>query len=260
MTGQTLLTLFTFNFRLTYMRLHRFYINEKNISKGKELRIDDKELLHQWQKVFRLQASDRVIVFNGEDFEYEGYFKVLAKSEAVLVIDKERKVERQTDIELHLFESIIKKDNFELIVEKCTEIGVSAFHPLVSERSEKKDLNIERLNKIAKEAAEQSGKTMLPEIFNPEKLEKAIADFDGELFVLDFEGEDLLASLKSHPSQMKSQFDGARIGILVGPEGGWSDNERIWFDEKGIKSVSFGSQILRAETAAIVVSALILMK
>ena len=230
------------------MRLHRFYI-EGQI--GKELRIDNKELLHQWQKVFRLKASDRVVVFNGGDSEYEGYFKLLAKNEAVLVIDKETKVENLVKTELHLFQSIIKKDNFELIVEKCTEIGVSAFHPLISERSEKKDLNVERLNKISKEAAEQSGKTKLPEIFNPEKLAKAIADFDGELFVLDFGGEEM-ARL--------NLAKGKKIGVLIGPEGGWSDNEILWFEEKGIKSVSFGSQTLRAETAAIVVSALILMK
>lgn len=231
------------------MRLHRFYI-DKQI--GKEIRIDDKELLHQWQKVFRLKGSDRVIIFNGGDSEYEGYFKILAKNEAVLVIDKETKVEKQTNVDLHLFQSIIKKDNFELIVEKCTEIGISDFHPLVSERSEKKDINVERLNKIAKEAAEQSGKTTLPRIFSPEGLEKAISDFDGELFVLDFEGEGLLETVETNKNK--------KIGILIGPEGGWSDNEKIWFDEKGIRSVSFGAQILRAETAAIVVSALILMK
>ena len=230
------------------MRLHRFYI-EGQI--GKELRIDNKELLHQWQKVFRLKASDRVVVFNGGDSEYEGYFKLLAKNEAVLVIDKETKVENLVKTELHLFQSIIKKDNFELIVEKCTEIGVSAFHPLISERSEKKDLNVERLNKISKEAAEQSGKTKLPEIFNPEKLAKTVADFDGELFVLDFGGEEV-ARL--------NLAKGKKIGVLIGPEGGWSDNEILWFEEKGIKSVSFGSQTLRAETAAIVVSALILIK
>lgn len=243
------------------MRLHRFYINQPI---GKEVRIDDKELLHQWQKVFRLKASDRVIVFNGGDSEYEGYFKVLAKNEAVLVIDKERKVKNNSNIELHIFQSIIKKDNFELVVEKCTEIGVSAFHPLISERSEKKDLNLERLNKIAKEAAEQSGRIMLPKIFTPESLEKGITDFDGELFVLDFEGTSLaevFAKIKNNPSQMKKQFDGAgKIGILIGPEGGWSDNEKIWFDEKGIKYISFGSQILRAETAAVVISALILLR
>ena len=229
------------------MRLHRFYINQQI---GKEVRIEDKELLHQWQKVFRLKASDRVILFNGGDSEYEGFFKILAKNEAVIQIDKEREVKNPVNIELHIFQSIIKKDNFEFIVEKCTEIGVSAFHPIISERSEKKSLNIERLNKIAKESAEQSGKTKLPEIFAPESFGKAIKDFDGELFVLDFDGEILSKTISSKENK--------KIGILIGPEGGWSENERIVFDEMGIKSFSLGEQILRAETAAIVSSALIL--
>lgn len=231
------------------MRLHRFYIPGQI---GKEVRVEDKELLHQWLKVFRLGASDRVIVFNGGDSEYEGYFKILSKNEAVLVIDKEKKVKKSTNIELHLFQSIIKKDNFELIVEKGTEIGVSAFHPIISERSEKKDLNLERLNKISKEAAEQSGKTVLPKIFIPESLKKAISDFDGELFLLDFDGENLKEVISSIISK--------KIGVLVGPEGGWTDNERDLFDDKEIKNISLGSQVLRAETAAIAVSALILLK
>jgi 16S rRNA (uracil1498-N3)-methyltransferase len=231
------------------MRLHRFYINQEI---GKEIRIEDKEFLHQWQKVFRFEASDRVIVFNGGDSEYEGYFKILAKNEAVLVIDKEREVKNSQKIELHIFQSIIKKDNFELVVEKCTEIGVAAFHPIISERSEKKDLNIERLNKIAKESAEQSGKTILPVIFAPESLGKAIKDFDGELFTLDFDGADFSKAFSANKNK--------KVGILIGPEGGWSDNERIVFDEMGIANVSLGSQVLRAETAAIAVSTIILLK
>jgi len=233
------------------MRLHRFYINQQI---GKEVRIEDKELLHQWQKVFRLKASDRVILFNGGDSEYEGFFKILAKNEAVIQIDKEREVKNPVNIEFHIFQSIIKKDNFEFIVEKCTEIGVSAFHPIISERSEKKFLNIERLNKIAKESSEQSGKTKLPEIFAPESFGKAIKEFDGELFVLDFDGEPL-KSLGCHASLAMTK---RKVAILIGPEGGWSENERIVFDEMGIKSFSLGEQILRAETAAIVSSALIL--
>ncbi len=266
------------------MRLHRFYIN-KEIKK--EVHVDDKELLHQWIKVFRLKASDpsqiksqfdgvsRIIIFNGGNSEYEAYFKILSKQEAILIVDKEIKNPHQSasnprssaSVELHIFQSIIKKDNFEFVVEKCTEIGVSAFHPIISERSEKKNLNLERLNKIAKESAEQSGKTALPKIFNPELLEKAILGFDGELFVLDFDGENFSSSLRAkcgnsdNPSQIKSQFDGARkIGILIGPEGGWTEKERGLFKQKGIKSVSFGPQILRAETASIVASALILFK
>ena len=72
------------------MRLHRFYIKE-NLEKGKEIRIEDSELIHQWSKVFRLKAGDRVIIFNGNSKEFEGYFKILAKKEAILMIDKENK-------------------------------------------------------------------------------------------------------------------------------------------------------------------------
>lgn len=232
------------------MRLHRFFIKEK-IEKGKETKIDNLELLHQWLKVFRLSSSDRVIVFNGNGFEYEGYFRVLNKKEAVLFLDKEKKVDNEQNIELHIFQSIIKKDNFEFVVQKCTEIGVSAFHPVITERSEKKSLNMERLNKIATEASEQSFRGDIPKIFDLSDLENSLKDFSGSLFVLDFDGKDF--------SSIKIKDDN-KVGLLIGPEGGWSETERGYFREKGIRSVSLGKQVLRAETSAIVASALILLK
>ncbi len=133
------------------------------------------------------------------------------------------------------------------MVEKCTEIGAAAFHPIIVERSEKKDLNTERLRKIAIEAAEQSGKVTIPEIFEPTDLETAIKNFDGQIFALDFGGKDLPAKLET------------KVGILIGPEGGWTDKERELFGKNKIASVSLGSQILRAETAAIAISSLILL-
>ncbi len=232
------------------MRLHRFYIKQ-NIEKGKEIKIDNPELLHQWLKVFRLGSSDRVIIFNGNGMEYEGYFRIFEKKEAVLFLDKENLIKNVPKVELHIFQSIIKKDNFELIAQKCTEIGVSAFHPIISERSEKKDLNIERINKIVTEASEQSGRGSVPEVFSPASLEDSIKDFSGDLFTLDFDGKSF--------SSIKPK-NGDKIGLLLGPEGGWSDKEREFLKERGIKSVSLGDQILRAETASIVASALILIR
>lgn len=256
-----LLTLHTFDFKLNVMRLHRFYI-ENPIEK--KIVIYDKELLHQWVKVFRFKVGDKIIIFNGDGSEYEYFFELITKNEAIIILEKELggSTSKLVGTELHIFQSIIKKDNFEFVVEKCTEIGVSGFYPIISERSEKKNLNIERLNKIAKEASEQSGKIKLPKIFDVENLEKAIENFDGKLFCLDFDGEDfkkIIDLSKNNPSQIKNTFDGAgKIGILIGPEGGWTDNEREFFKQKNIKSISFGSQILRAETASIVSSALIL--
>lgn len=231
------------------MRLHRFYIRE-NIEKGKDVRIENQDLIHQWMKVFRLSASDRVIVFNGSGSDYEGYFKILSKKEAVIFPDKVHEVENTPIYELHIFQSIIKKDNFEFVAEKCTEIGVAAFHPVISERSEKKDLNLVRLEKIVTEASEQSGRNTVPQIFEPTDLQKAIENFDGKIFVFDIDGGEM--NIKTKPED--------KIGILIGPEGGWTENERDYFEHKKIKSFSFGSQVLRAETASIAASALILLK
>ncbi len=229
------------------MRIHRFYINQKIESK-KDIRIEDPRLLHQWIKVFRLSSSDKVILFDNSGKEFDGYFKLLSKSEAVLGVNKEIRNKKSPTLSLEIFQSLIKKDNFELVVQKCTELGVTSFHPIISERSEKKDLNIERLRKIAIEASEQSGRVSLPNIFEPTDLEIAIKNFDGKIFVLDFDGQ-----------KLPTKVNKGRIGILIGPEGGWSDNERNFFKKSKIKSFSLGTQVLRAETASIAVSTLILL-
>ncbi len=245
------------------MRLHRFYISQP-IEKGKELRLEDTELIHQFSRVFRFETGDRVVIFDGSGFEYEAHFTLLTKKEAVLEIENGKQIKNIPEVELHIFQSIIKKDNFEFVAEKCTEIGASAFHPIVSERSEKKDLNIERLKKIVKEASEQCGRAELPEVFQPEKLEMAISNFSGRLIVMDLGGKKIPNVFKADPirnNEASSISNGARkIGILIGPEGGWSETERKFFQEQGIEVMSFGPLVLRAETASIVASSLILLQ
>jgi len=220
------------------------------------MRVQNEDLLHQWLKVFRMSVLDRVVLFNGDGREFEGFFEMLSKKEATVVIDKENTIKNTLKTELHIFQAVIKKDHFELVVEKCTEIGASAFHPIVAERSEKKDLNSERLKKIAIESSEQSGKVRVPEIFEPTSLEIAIKDFDGlpgqgEMLALDFGAESF--------SKAFEKLSAPRIGIFIGPEGGWTDAEREVFKKNKVKCISLGPQILRAETAAIAASSLILL-
>ncbi len=228
------------------MRIHRFYI--KNKIEGNSLIIKDAELIHQWMKVFRLNIQDKVIIFDGTSFEYTASIESMSKNEVVLSIEEKKQAKIDNKIELHIFQSIIKKDNFEFIVEKCTEIGVSAFHPVISHRSEKKNLNLERLGKIAIEASEQSGRVNIPVIFEPSDLVSALKEFDGKLYVLDFDGK-----------KFQTKDIVGKVGILVGPEGGWDEEEKSFFKELGIDSVSLGKQVLRAETASIAVSSLILL-
>ena len=125
----------------------------------------------------------------------------------------------------------------------------SHFHPIISERSEKKSVNFERAGKIIKEASEQSGRGSLPRIEQLANLEDALNN--------DF------VSIAFHPTSDKFNKDDfgkeKAFGIFIGPEGGWSDRELKMFKEKEIKILSLGPQILRAETAAIAISSLLLL-
>jgi 16S rRNA (uracil1498-N3)-methyltransferase len=232
------------------MRLHRFYIKntQGTLSSGKKLRIYDEALIHQWKNVFRLKSSDAVILFDGSGFDYFANILLVSK-DGVEVEIGEKKVGIVPTRKVWLFVSILKKDNFEWVVEKATEIGVSHIVPVESARTEKKSLNMERLFSIAREASEQSGRTDVPEIHEPVSLEDSfglVSDLPKEaLFVADMGGESI--------SSLCGDKD---IAIYIGPEGGWSDADREVFAAKDFKAVSLGNTVLRAETAAIVVSAL----
>ena len=128
------------SFIMAFMRLHRFFI-EQEIPDSEEVTIADKDLIHQWQKVFRLKTGDKVIIFDGSGFDYVSEFVSLDRNNSILKIVEKKLNQNIQKKEIHLFQSIIKKDKFEWVLEKGTELGVSFFHPIISERSEKKNIN-----------------------------------------------------------------------------------------------------------------------
>jgi 16S rRNA (uracil1498-N3)-methyltransferase len=242
------------------MRLHRFFI-EEHLRNKKEVSIFDTDIIHQWKDVFRLRAGDKVILLDNSGFEYLSEVVELHKAKAELKIIEQTAATTMAKKEIWLFASLIKKDNFEWILEKGTELGVSHFVPVLSARTEKKDLNMERAIKIVREASEQSGRGTLPEVHEPLELKKI---FDGEnnfpdtIFAFHMTGEAFDVQKFTKP-QNSFATSPSQLGILIGPEGGWSDNELELFKEKNIPLYSIGNQVLRAETAAIVIPALLLL-
>ncbi len=220
------------------MRLHRFYI-EENLRVKDELTLRDDGFIHQLRDVFRLSADDRVILFDGQGIDYIFDIKMLSKKE----INLEKVSEEKSFIpeqKVTLLMSLIKKDNFELVLEKGTELGVTHFVPVVTERTLLKNLNIERAEKIIKEASEQCGRGDLPTLGKIMDIETVLREYP-DLIAFDITGG------KSQVSSDKSQVE-----ILIGPEGGWSDKELEMFRDKNIKLYKLGNTTLRAETAAIV--------
>jgi 16S rRNA (uracil1498-N3)-methyltransferase len=250
------------------MKLQRFFVKNK-AKVGADLVVADSALSHQLGKVFRMSVGQSVILFDGDGFEYVSTVKSLRKDGAVFHIEESSPSIAAPSVILHLYPALIKKDKLEWVLQKATELGTASFHPVVAERSEKLGFDLKRAEKIIKEAAEQSGWGKVPEILPPEKLEMAIEQAENPV-VLDgdvgAEKWDVfftrkLASLKHSrsenvphsPSNIKMQ-----ISMFVGPEGGWSKEEKEYFSARRIPTVSLGEQTLRAETASVAVSALLL--
>ncbi len=230
------------------MRLHRFYINEK-VGDQKQITLPDADLAHQLGNVFRLKTGDQIIIFDGSGFEYVSQIQVFSRESITLsILEAVNKLPEEYTQKISLYLALIKKGNFELAVEKCTEIGVTEIHPVVSERSEKKDINFERLGKIVKEASEQCGRVTLPEVFHITDLEIAVSQAvkDGkECFVFHTEAE---VTKKQKDLGSKGQ----KLAIFIGPEGGWTDKEITLFKKYNCTFHTLGVNTLRTETAAIV--------
>ena len=238
------------------MKLHRFYISEANLpdaqmlTKGTVLTVRLPELFHQVKNVLKLQPGEKIIFFNGDGNEYESEIvNYEGKEGVVLKIEEITQNDVSFPRETYLFFSILKKDNVDWILEKGTEIGVSHFIPVLSARSEKKDLNMNRAGKIVIEATEQCGRNLPPIVHPVTKLEDVFKNFDMSFIVLE----------KGEVSFIKENIKDNPIGLMVGPEGGWTKEELQVFRDKKVDFRSLGQTTLRAETAAIVGSTLLLI-
>lgn len=223
------------------MKLHRFFVENKieNIF----LKVKDSRILDQWNKVLRYAPQDKIIIFDGSSYDFDCIIEKISREEAVLQIIKKRKG-LVLDKKITLYQSIIKKDKMEWVIEKATELGVSKIVPIISEKSEKKDLNLERAQKIAVEASEQCGRSDIPEIGNVLKLKDLFVEIPENGAVFDPSGVDLKSSI------LDTKY--SELNLFIGPEGGWSSKELEMFKNLSIPIYSLGSFTLRAETATVV--------
>ncbi len=236
------------------MRLHRFYIKE--VIQGTTVKIDNKDLIHQWRNVFRYTTGGQVIVFNGDGMDYFCLISEMYSHTAELSIVSKKK-STMPERKVCLAMAIVKKDTFELITEKATELGVSEIIPLIAERSEKKSIRMDRLEKITIEAAEQSGRGDVPFVHDAlsvkDFLENPGLENYGQKIIFHVGAEKVEKSVTDFLKNTESDLPTL---LCIGPEGGWSDSEVSQFIEKGFNVQSLGNLTLRAETAAIAVLSL----
>ncbi len=234
------------------MRLHRFYVSQPL---GEEVVIEDGLTIKQWLKVFRYTVGDFVILFNGDGYDYTYTLTASTSSSCALVCSKKTKVSLSPR-KRFLFLSVIKKDLFELVVEKATEAGITDIVPLITEHTEKKNLNTVRLTTIIKEATEQCGRNDLLKLHTPLMFDESFPYAASHkvspmnTYITTLFGEPLTEVVAQRTSSQEKD-PAASIAFFVGPEGGWSDEEEKVIREKNCTAISLGTTVLRAETAGI---------
>jgi 16S rRNA (uracil1498-N3)-methyltransferase len=233
------------------MRLHRFFIEEL-VDNKTEIKINSAELTNQIRRVFRLKTGDSVVVFDGSGFDYEcrigassGDEVKSVKNLVTLDVVTTMKSRYMPTRDIYLCAAVVKKDTFEWIVEKATELGVTHIIPVMAERSEKKALNMGRLEKIAVEASEQSGRGNVPTILPIAGLKEVIERFSQlKCMKIAFHTD----AESFNPQDVPRDIP---VAVFIGPEGGWSMDEIDLFHKNQINVVCLGQQVLRAETAVI---------
>jgi 16S rRNA (uracil1498-N3)-methyltransferase len=229
-----------------YMARRRFFVDE---IRGGHAVIEGDDA-HHLTRVLRVEAGQKYEISDNTNVylaEIETAHKGLV---SFSILDRIGSTEMP--VRIMVAAALIKFDRFEWLIEKATELGVDSIVPFLAERSEKglghgAEKRVARWRKIAREASEQSRRSRLPQISEPVPFPETIAiDADMRVALEEQTGaRPILRAISSEPAQS------ATVGLLAGPEGGWTDRERSGFVEAGWIPVSLGPTILRAETAVV---------
>ena len=241
--------------------MHHFFIPPDSIQ-GQVVSFQA-QLAHQIRHVLRLGEGDHVAVLDNSGMLYTVVLRAHAGEQALkgqIVGAKTVTSEPQTHLALYF--GLSSREKVEWILQKGTEIGVSAFCPFISSRTlvtspELSNKKLARWERIIQEAAEQSGRGRLPVLNAPDNLLKCVlkAQSEYDLCLMAWEGT---CRDDYKLGELRTRFGGDSMALFVGPEGGFSVEEVDAAIEAGVQMVSLGARILRMETAALVFPALVL--
>jgi 16S rRNA (uracil1498-N3)-methyltransferase len=240
------------------MGVSHFFVPASDIE-GDRVRFSP-EQAHQVCHVLRLKAGDTVVVLDDSGTEYDVTLTAGEAKEAFGRVTGTHPALGEPKVEVALFQSALTRDKFEWVLQKGTEVGVSQFVPVLTQRSlvrariEKSRLD--RWRRILAEAAEQSHRGRIPKIEPIIPFDEAVSrlrDFDHSIIAAPSERPATLRdALQESAGRVRS------VAVMVGPEGGFAEDEVAMARDKGAVQVSLGPRILRTETAAVVVCALVL--
>lgn len=238
--------------------MHRFFIPLDHIAP--EHVVFPPEQARQIRVVLRMTVGDAVLVLDNEGLMYEVALTAVDRQNVIGKIVQRQPATGEPAVYLTLYQSFLKRDKFEMVLQKGTEVGVSRFVPVVTKRTlvqstEMKANKVSRWRTILAEAAEQSERGRLPELTTAVSFKTMLSQLEQYDLTLLMWAGDGGVRLKT---AVNTQTPIKTIALLIGPEGGWTETEVEHAQQHGAKIVTLGQRVLRTETAAIVASALLL--
>lgn len=237
---------------------HRFYVTETLVEGSVVTLPRDRSL--QVAKVLRLRPGDEIVLFDGQDGEFPASLIEVSPEQTIASIGPWRQGRADPEPAIHLAPALLKADRFDWVVQKATELGVVGITPVITERTvislaaDRAGRRRERWQRIAMEAAEQSGRTRVPMVADPIPFANLLEQTPGAPALLFWEDE------REQGLAPALSGTGGPLLALVGPEGGFTPGEVQSAVRAGARPASLGPLILRSETAAIAGVAMILAR
>lgn len=239
----------------------RLYV-AAHLAAGRRIDPDDSQSNYLCN-VLRLKPGQAVHLFNGRDGEWRARLEAIGRRSVALAIEAQVRPQHGGP-DVHYLFAPLKRSRLDYMVQKAVEMGVSRLCPVLTRHTVAERVNLDRMRANAIEAAEQCGILRLPDVAEPEKLERVLASWPADRWLV-FCDED--ADLANPIAALQSALAGRpgadpcgqpKLAVLIGPEGGFSADERVLLAAlPQVIRVALGPRILRADTAAVAVLALV---
>ena len=239
--------------------MHRFFVEPSQIGE-KEIVITGPDVNHI-RNVLRMRAGEELLAADGQGSEYRCILRELQDSEIRAEICRKLSGSAELPSRITLFQGLPKSDKMDLIIQKCVELGVFRIVPVTTKRTvvkldaKKEESRRKRWTAVSESAAKQSGRGIIPEISGVQSFREAVEEA-GELDVclIPYEKPENMARTREILSGIPA---GASIGVFIGPEGGFEEEEVREAMEAGARPITLGRRILRTETAGMAVLAML---
>ncbi|MDY5576971.1 MAG: 16S rRNA (uracil(1498)-N(3))-methyltransferase [Lachnospiraceae bacterium] len=242
--------------------MHHFFVTPQAVKENR-ICITGPDVNHM-KNVLRMKTGEEVLISDGEGKDYCCTIDTLSDEEIIVQIIDDNFEGTELSCEFYLFQGLPKNDKMEMIIQKAVELGVKEVIPVATKRAvvkldeKKADKKIQRWQAISESAAKQSRRGVIPKIQKVMGFGEALTY--AQAFHMNLIPYENFKGMKETKEALSKIREGMKVGIFIGPEGGFDEREVALAIEKGVQPISLGKRILRTETAGMAILSVLMFQ